>query len=70
MIICGNAIDTDITSSALLFSINSVLSCPLMINECLNFLLNLSHGVRSFVMFIKIYGESNQLQLQSFVGYD
>ena len=46
-------------------------SCrPLMFIECLNFLLNLSHGVRSFVMFIKIYAESNQLQLQTLVGYD
>ena len=43
---------------------------PLMIIAYLNFLLNLSHGVRSFVMFIKIYGESNQLQLQALVGYD
>ena len=29
------------------------------------FILNLSHGIRSFVTFMKIYREPNQLQLQT-----
>ena len=43
--------------------------CPfkytLVIFECLKFIRNLSHGVRSFVTFIKTYLEYNQLQLQT-----
>ena len=40
---------------------------PLVIFECLKFIRNLSHGVHSFVTFIKTYlpVEYNQLQLQT-----
>ena len=38
---------------------------PLMIFECLRFIRNLSHGVRSLVTFIKTYLEYNQLRLQT-----
>ena len=36
-----------------------------MIFECLKFIFDLRHGVRNSVTFIKIYRESNQLQLQA-----
>ena len=65
VIIFGNAIDTDVISSAL-FSRNSILLSlyPLTIFECLKFIRNLSHGVRVRT-FVKTYLGYNQLQLQT-----
>ena len=68
VIIFGNAIDTDIISSAFVFyKLDLVVfnTDPLMIFEYLRFIRNLSHGVCVFVTFIKTYLEYNQMQLQT-----